>query len=222
MDESNKTTDTVSSDLEKNQLVSRIDELERLLAEKKTESQQTQASRLKVGTDGIPVLEETVTDEDGHPEQQATLNTLKNNDDVAHNPNISTLRNPGFNRLLRPGDQIGVAFTRAEPFPVMATGNIHPWLRACLVVTDHPYATFTDANGEFEIMYLPTGQRILQMWHERAGYIESATLDGQSITWKKGRVTVHVQPGTYDMGDISNTAVLTIHKEGIICNRLGR
>lgn len=40
------------------ELVSRIDELERLLAEKKSEANRAGQLHMKVGTDGIPVLED--------------------------------------------------------------------------------------------------------------------------------------------------------------------
>ena len=59
-------------DPDKNHLISRIDELENLLAQKKAEAQQQnqvdeQSPKLKVGTDGIPLLEETVVEEDIDP-----------------------------------------------------------------------------------------------------------------------------------------------------------
>lgn len=62
-------------DSDKNHLISRIDELEKLLAKKKAESQKTPAPKLKVGTDGIPVLVETVVEEDINPDKLQTLST---------------------------------------------------------------------------------------------------------------------------------------------------
>lgn len=47
-----------AGDDERDELVSRIDELERLLAEKKAEANRTGQLHMKVGTDGIPVLED--------------------------------------------------------------------------------------------------------------------------------------------------------------------
>lgn len=61
---------------QQNNLINQIDELENLLAEKKAEAQQTQEKqqqeqqqepalpRMTVGTDGIPVLVEAVTEDD--------------------------------------------------------------------------------------------------------------------------------------------------------------
>ncbi len=47
-----------SSVNDRDELVSRIDELEQLLAEKKAEANQAGKLHMKVGTDGIPVLED--------------------------------------------------------------------------------------------------------------------------------------------------------------------
>lgn len=73
-------------DSDRNHLISRIDELEQLLAKKKAESQEAQAKvktpRLKVGTDGIPVLVEAVIEEDIDPTNNPALSALKKDDKV--------------------------------------------------------------------------------------------------------------------------------------------
>lgn len=61
----------------KDNLISQIDELENLLAEKKAEVQRATLPRLNVGTDGIPVLVETVTEEGFNPDESQTLTDLK-------------------------------------------------------------------------------------------------------------------------------------------------
>jgi hypothetical protein len=42
----------------------------------------------------------------------------------------------------------------------------HLWERAWIYVSDHPYATVTDANGEFLIENVPPGRYRLRAWHE--------------------------------------------------------
>ena len=79
MIDSSKTPGSDIPELERNQLLGRIDELEKLLAKKKAESQQSQTPRLKVGTDGIPVLVETVS-ADNNVDQSESLATLSNDD----------------------------------------------------------------------------------------------------------------------------------------------
>jgi hypothetical protein len=74
------------SEQDRDNLINRIDELENLLAQKKAEAQEAQQSeqieqeelpRLNVGTDGIPVLVEAVTEEDlthGNTQTQVEAN----------------------------------------------------------------------------------------------------------------------------------------------------
>jgi len=74
MADSTDKPDNPVPDLDRNHLINRIDELEKLLTKKKAESKQTDLPRLKVGTDGIPVLVETVTEEDISPDKAQALN----------------------------------------------------------------------------------------------------------------------------------------------------
>ena len=133
---------------------------------------------------------------------------MTNHDTVNYNPNISPFRNPGFNFVLRSGDHETIDFRSDEPLPVQLTGNIKPWLNGHLLVTEHPYATVTDQNGQFEIKHFPTGEWTLQTWHERAGRIQSVILDAKPTTWRKGRFIIRVESGENDMGDIRLSAEL--------------
>ena len=64
-------------------LLNRIDELEKLLARKKAESQQVDTTpKLKVGTDGIPVLVEAVTEEDMNPAATDSLLSIKKDNEI--------------------------------------------------------------------------------------------------------------------------------------------
>ena len=72
IDETKKTDDSIP-EIQQDNLINQIDELENLLAQKKAEAQEIQKQqteqkpvlpRLNVGTDGIPVLVETVTEDD--------------------------------------------------------------------------------------------------------------------------------------------------------------
>ncbi len=70
--------------VDKANLISQIDELETLLAEKKAEAQQAALPRLNVGTDGIPILVEAVTDEDLNPDETQALANLKKDDQMVN------------------------------------------------------------------------------------------------------------------------------------------
>lgn len=54
--------------------------------------------------------------------------------------------------------------------------NIHPWMKAVWLVIDHPYGATTNANGEFKIEKLPAGDYEFAVWHERAGYLNKASI----------------------------------------------
>jgi hypothetical protein len=82
MVDSTKKPDESLSNSDRDDLINRIDELEQLLAKKKAESQQAKVPRLKVGTDGIPVLVDTFSEEDiDHAKDQA-LNALEKDDQI--------------------------------------------------------------------------------------------------------------------------------------------
>jgi predicted component of type VI protein secretion system len=69
-------------ELDQDNLINQIDELENLLSQKKAaaQAQQPVLPRLNVGTDGIPVLVEAVTEEDMVTHAQPANNDLKNDD----------------------------------------------------------------------------------------------------------------------------------------------
>ena len=47
--------------------------------------------------------------------------------------------------------------------------NIHPWMRAYVNVSNHPFFAITDEMGAFSIEGLPPGDYTLQAVHERFG-----------------------------------------------------
>ena len=82
MVDSTKNSTTTLSTSERDNLISRIDELERLLARKKAASQQANLPRIKVGTDGIPILIETVNEKYITPDQSQASNTVDKDDQI--------------------------------------------------------------------------------------------------------------------------------------------
>jgi len=70
------------SDTDRNNLVNRIDELEELLAKKKTESKKAKLPRLKVGTDGIPVLVDLFTQDDLDQDLEQTFKQIEKDDQL--------------------------------------------------------------------------------------------------------------------------------------------
>ena len=74
---------------------------------------------------------------------------------------------PQFNVGLYPG--------KVSRKPLVSPGivkilcEVHPWMTAYIVVTEHPYHAVTDVFGEYEIRDVPPGTYRLKVWHESLG-----------------------------------------------------
>lgn len=47
--------------------------------------------------------------------------------------------------------------------------DVHPWMRAYAVITDHPYFAVTGEDGAFTIANVPAGRYTLEAWHPTLG-----------------------------------------------------
>jgi hypothetical protein len=108
-------------------------------------------------------------------------------DPVAHNTHTFPIKNNAVNFLLRPNERKGVPIENptAEILPFQVKCDIHPWMMAYWLVVDHPYATVTNAKGEFRIAKLPAGEHEFRVWQEKVGYVERA----YKVTVKAGETT---------------------------------
>jgi plastocyanin len=93
---------------------------------------------------------------------------MKNTDPILHTVHaFFTDGQPQFNIGLYPG--------RTSRKPLVTPGvvkilcEVHPWMSAYLVVTEHPYHAVTDAYGEYLISDVPAGTYKLKVWHESLG-----------------------------------------------------
>jgi plastocyanin len=127
---------------------------------------------------------------------------VKNSDSVGHNSNIATVKNPPSNNLIPAGGETTVKFSSDEAIPAQVTCNIHPWMKAWLLVRPNPYAAVSAADGSFEIKGVPAGEVELQFWHEKAGYLGEMKLGGKSEKANRGRMKVKVAAAGTDLGDI--------------------
>lgn len=55
------------------------------------------------------------------------------------------------------------------PGLVQIRDDLHPWVRAYLAVTPHPFVAVTAADGAFRFDNIPPGSYTLVVWHERLG-----------------------------------------------------
>ena len=61
--------------------------------------------------------------------------------------------------------------------------DVHPWMAAWIVVTDHAFFTVTGADGAFALADLPPGSYTLEAWHPTLGKQTAR------VKVKKGKVT---------------------------------
>lgn len=85
----------------------------------------------------------------------------------------------------------------AQRLPLVMECAIHGWMKGRLLVVNHPYATLTDENGDFEIKLAPTGRYRIMVYHEAIGYLDGAMGKQGRLVELKGDVT---DLGTLKMG----------------------
>ena len=132
---------------------------------------------------------------------------LRNSDPVAHNAAAWLKRSTPFNEVIPIGQSTQRIIRKAETLPARVDCSIHAWMRAWLVVLDHPYSAVTDKDGRFELTNVPAGQWRIRMWHERPGNLTELEQDGRPQTLDKGALTLTIPAdGELDLGDLKLTA----------------
>jgi plastocyanin len=98
----------------------------------------------------------------------STLDVL-NSDGILHNVHTYAEVNPAVNKA-QPGfkKQIQLKFEKPE-FPIRAECDAHPWMKAWLVVQEHPYYAVTDESGNFSMSNVPAGDYEIEAWQETLG-----------------------------------------------------
>jgi len=90
-----------------------------------------------------------------------------NSDRLLHNLHSASRENPTFNRTQPRGRVIPVTFSKPEF--VQMNCDLHSWMRAWVVVADHPYYALSNDAGEFVLSNVPPGKYVLQIWQETLG-----------------------------------------------------
>ncbi len=93
---------------------------------------------------------------------------ILNSDGVLHNVHLLTKKNQFFNKAM-PGQvkHLDVSFKRAERIPVKC--DVHAWMRAYIIVAEHPYYAVTGSDGSFRLEDVPPGTHKIEIWHETLG-----------------------------------------------------
>lgn len=135
-----------------------------------------------------------------------------NSDPVSHNTNIAaTGRAKTSNDILPAGSTTTYSPGGASRGPFPVTCNIHPWMRAYMVVRDNPYFAVTDESGRFEIKNVPAGVDLsFRVWQERIGNnLENVTVNDSAAKWSKGRFKLRLEPGSVeDWNIVVDAAIL--------------
>jgi len=125
-----------------------------------------------------------------------------NSDPVPHNVACYAVRNEPFNLNITGNAPAERAFVKPELKPLKIDCSSHSWMRAYLVVTDHPYAAITDKNGRFKIDKLPAGEWEFRFWHERLGYLPK--LDGNTVReLKRGGTNLRISETPFELGEMA-------------------
>jgi len=92
---------------------------------------------------------------------------ILNSDGTLHNIHALPKINKEFNNAMpRSKKRMTVQFDKSEaPFKVKC--DVHPWMKAWVLVSDHPYFAVTDSNGNFSIDGIPTGSYEVVCWQEK-------------------------------------------------------
>ena len=120
-----------------------------------------------------------------------TLQSI-NSDPVAHNVAVYGRRNTPFSEIVPQDKPLEKTFAREELLPIRIDCSIHSWMRAYLVITDHPYSAVTDIDGNFTIPHLPYGEWEFKFWHERIGYLKTVTNDEETVELERGVLPIKI------------------------------
>lgn len=132
---------------------------------------------------------------------------LQNNDPVVHNAAAFLRRSTPFNEVIPAGKPSERIIRKAETLPVRVDCSIHSWMKAWLMILDHPYVAVTDADGRLQLPQLPAGEWRFRFWHERPENIAGWTRSGTPEMLDRGGLQLTIPAaGTLDLGELQLTA----------------
>jgi plastocyanin len=103
---------------------------------------------------------------------------VKNSDAFLHNVHSMAEKNPAFNKgqpNVDPGMKVD-PMKEPEAFEVKC--DVHPWMKAHVVVFPHPYFAVSKDDGTYEIPAgLPDGKYTVTFWHEKFGEQEGPEIE---------------------------------------------
>ena len=132
-----------------------------------------------------------------------TLKVINSDQGIGHNTNAALQQNPGFNETVSNDSPITKTFAKNEPYPAGVSCNVHPWMKAHMLVRDNPYMAVTDEEGKFEIANVPAGKQQFIFWHESVRNMKSLDLGSAGKADRRGRAKLEIPAGgELDLGEI--------------------
>ena len=127
---------------------------------------------------------------------------VTNPDKIGHNAKFS-----GFNLNVNPslpaGGQVDIKIEDVEPTVIPVECNIHPWMKARVLIVSHRFAGVSDENGVVEIKGLPVGEEFeFQANHETGTFADEIYIDGKKTNWRRNRFELELSAGVNDLGTI--------------------
>lgn len=129
---------------------------------------------------------------------------LKNGDRTTHNVNIKPSRGIASNKSYPAGAAAEPYVPTAQenrPFPVVC--DIHPWMKAWMIVRDNPYFAVSGNDGGFTIGNVPAGVELsYRIWTEPKFYSGTVTVkegsEEREVEVKNGKFSLALQPREND------------------------
>ncbi len=94
---------------------------------------------------------------------------VKNSDGTMHNVRGVAGTKPIFNLAQPPSAPPVTKSVPSEVEVLQLKCDVHPWMRAYVAVSPHPYFATTGEEGSFSIEGVPEGTYTVEAWHETLG-----------------------------------------------------
>ena len=119
-----------------------------------------------------------------------------------HNLYLPFFNNPEIEFDLAPGKKNVIPLTKSEPAAIPVFGNIYPWMKAYLVILEHPFAGISDKDGAISVDGLPANTKLVFKVYHEAGLINQVKIKDVPMAWNRSRFELDLSPGDNDLGDV--------------------
>ena len=95
---------------------------------------------------------------------------IKNGDQTLHNVHTYRGEKTLFNMAQPPNmPDIKQPLKKGEPQVIKFKCDVHPWMTAHVLVSNHPFFAVTGEDGKFALKDVPAGKYTIEAWHEKFG-----------------------------------------------------